>query len=130
MRCSTQCLQSPDAIVQPFPWSSSLRGYDSHLLMQAISNVQGNVSCISSNTEKSISFSFGQLHFIYSAQFLLISLNRSVKAQGSTTMHISTYTNHICVIRRSIRASSSLAPSGGARPRRRRILYRQDINIL
>ena len=35
----------------------NLRGYDSHLLMQAISKVEGRVSCIPNNTEKYISFS-------------------------------------------------------------------------
>ena len=34
----------------------NLRGYDSHLLMQAISKVEGRVSCIPNNTEKYISF--------------------------------------------------------------------------
>ena len=37
----------------------NLRGYDSHLLMQAISKVEGRVSCIPNNTEKYISFSLG-----------------------------------------------------------------------
>ncbi len=35
----------------------NLRGYDSHLLMQAISKVEGRISCIPNNTEKYISFS-------------------------------------------------------------------------
>ena len=54
----------------------NLRGYDSHLLMQAISKVEGRVSCIPNNTEKYISFSLGQLRFIDSAQFLLASLDK------------------------------------------------------
>ena len=36
--------------------SESSREYDSHLLMQAISKVEGKVSCIPNNTEKYISF--------------------------------------------------------------------------
>ena len=48
--------------------------------MQAISKVEGRVSCIPSNTEKNISFSLGQLRFIYSAQFLLASLDKLVAA--------------------------------------------------
>ena len=52
----------------------NLRGFDSHLLMQAISKVEGRVSCIPNNTEKYISFSLGQLRFIDSAQFLLDKL--------------------------------------------------------
>ena len=49
--------------------------------MQAISKVEGKVSCIPNNTEKYISFSLGQLRFIDSAQFLLASLDKLV---GST----------------------------------------------
>ena len=56
----------------------NLHGYDSHLLMQAISKVEGRVHCIPNNTEKYISFSLGQLHFIDSVQFLLASLDRLV----------------------------------------------------
>ena len=58
----------------------NLRGYDSHLLMQAISKVEGRVSCIPNNTEKYISFSLGQLRFIDSVQFLLASLDKLVAA--------------------------------------------------
>ena len=54
----------------------NLRGYDSHLLMQALSKVEGRVSCIPNYTEKYISFSLGQLRFIDSAQFLLASLDK------------------------------------------------------
>ena len=32
----------------------NLRGYDSHLLMQAISKVEGKITCIPNNTEKYI----------------------------------------------------------------------------
>ena len=56
----------------------NLREYDSHLLMQAISKVEGWVSCIPKNTEKYISFSLRQLRFFDSAQFLLGSLDRLV----------------------------------------------------
>ena len=66
----------------------NLHGYDSHLLMQAISKMQGNVNCIPNNTEKYISFSLEQLRFIDSVQYLLASLDRLVKAQDLTTMHI------------------------------------------
>ena len=55
-------------------------GYDSHLLMQVISKVEGRVSCIPNSTEKYISFSLGQLRFIYRAQFLLASLDKLVAA--------------------------------------------------
>ena len=58
----------------------NMRGYDFHLLMQAISKVEGRESCILQNTEKYISFSFGQLRFIDSAQFLLVSHDKLVAA--------------------------------------------------
>ena len=58
----------------------NLRGYDSHLLIQAISKVEGRLYCIPNNTEKYISFSLGQLRFIDSAQFLLASLDKLVAA--------------------------------------------------
>ena len=61
----------------------NLRGYDSHLLMQAISKVGGEITCIPNNTEKYISFSLGQLRFIDSAQFLLASLDKLVSANKS-----------------------------------------------
>ena len=48
--------------------------------MQAISKVEGRVSCIPNNTEKYVSFSLGQLRFIDSAQFLLASLRKPVAA--------------------------------------------------
>jgi len=35
----------------------SLKGYDSYLLMQAISKVKGTITCIPNNMEKYISFS-------------------------------------------------------------------------
>ena len=60
----------------------NLRGYDSHLLMQAISKVSGKITCIPNNTEKYISFSLGQLRFIDSAQFLLASLDKLVSANN------------------------------------------------
>ena len=66
----------------------NLRGYDSHLLMQAISKVAGKVSCIPNNTEKYISFSLGQLRFIDSAQFLLASLDKLVAANRPEAFQI------------------------------------------
>ena len=54
----------------------NLQGYDSHLIMQAISETAGKITCISDNTEKYISFSLGQLRFIDSAQFMLSSLDK------------------------------------------------------
>ena len=77
------------------PWKTpipvvfhNLRGYDSHLLMQAISSVKGRVSCIPNNTEKYISFSLGQLRFIDSAQFLLAPLDELVAGNPPETFQI------------------------------------------
>ena len=66
----------------------NLCGYDSHLLMQVISKVDVNISCIPNNTEKYISFSLGQLRFIDSAQFLLASLDRLEAANKSEVFQI------------------------------------------
>ena len=65
-----------------------LLGYDSHLLMQAISKVEGRVSCIPNNTEKYISFSLRQLRFIDSARFLLASLDKLVAANPPEAFRI------------------------------------------
>ena len=46
----------------------NLKGYDGHLLMQAMTSVQGEIKCIPTNTEKYISFSLGNLRFIDSAK--------------------------------------------------------------
>ena len=57
----------------------NLWGYDSHLLLQAVSKVEGKISCVPNNTEKYVSFSLGQLRFIDSTQFLLASLDKLVE---------------------------------------------------
>ena len=77
--CNLKLLLNPKTTTIPVVFHN-LRGYDSHLLMQAISKVEGGISCIPNNTEKYISFSLGQLRFIDSAQFLLASLDRLVAA--------------------------------------------------
>ncbi|MEW8687500.1 MAG: hypothetical protein AB2556_16930 [Candidatus Thiodiazotropha sp.] len=66
----------------------NLRGYDSHLLMQAISKVKGKISCIPNNTEKYTSFSLDQLRFIDSAQFLLTSLDKLAAANQPEAFQI------------------------------------------
>ena len=68
----------------------NLCGYDSHLIMQAISKVEGQMKCIPNNMEKYISFSLNQLRFIDSAQFLLTSLNRLVASNKPEAFHITT----------------------------------------
>ena len=57
----------------------NLKGYDGHLLMQAMARVQGEIKCIPTNTEKYISFSLGNLRFVDSVNFLLSSLDKLVK---------------------------------------------------
>ena len=57
----------------------NLKGYDGHLLMQAMVRVRGEIKCIPTNTEKYISFSLGNLRFINSINFLLSSLEKLVE---------------------------------------------------
>ena len=57
----------------------NLKGYDGHLLMQAMARVLGEIKCIPTNTEKYISFSLGNLRFIDSVNFLLSGLDKLVK---------------------------------------------------
>ena len=69
-----------NAKTAPIPaFLQNLIGYDGHLLMQAMARVQGEIKCISTNTEKYISFSLGNLRFVDSVNFLLSSLNKLVK---------------------------------------------------
>lgn len=56
--------------------------------MQAISKVEGKITCISKNMEKYISFSLGQLQFIDSAQFLLAYLDKLVSANQPKAFQI------------------------------------------
>ena len=57
----------------------NLKGYDGHLLMQAMARVRGEIKCIPTNTEKYISFSLGNLRLIHSVNFLLSSLEKLVE---------------------------------------------------
>ena len=69
-----------NAKTTPIPvFFHNLKGYDGHLLMQAMARVQGEIKCIPTNTEKYISFSLGNLRFVDSVNFLLSSLNKLVK---------------------------------------------------
>ena len=56
----------------------NLKGYDGHLLMQAMARVRGEIKCIATNTEKYISFSLGNLTFIDSINFLMSGLEKLV----------------------------------------------------
>jgi len=57
----------------------NLKGYDGHLLMQAMARVQGEIGCIPTNTEKYMSFTLGNLRFIDSVNFMQSSLDNLVK---------------------------------------------------
>ena len=73
--CNMKLQLSPKTTTTPVVFHN-LQGYDSHLIMQAISRVEVRISCIPNNTGTYISFSIGRLRFIDSAQFLLASLDR------------------------------------------------------
>jgi len=69
-----------DAKTMPIPVIfHNLKGYDGHLLMQAMAKVQGEIKCIPTNTEKYMSFSLGNLRFIDSVNFMQSSLDKLVK---------------------------------------------------
>ena len=85
--CNLKLRLNPKTTTIPVVFHN-LQGYDSHLLMQAISKMEGRVSCIPNNTEKYISFSLGQLRFIDSAQFLLASLDKLVSANNPEAFQI------------------------------------------
>ena len=57
----------------------NLKGYDGHLIMQALARVRGEIKCIPNNTEKYMSFSLGNLRFIDSVNFMQSSLDKLVK---------------------------------------------------
>ena len=61
----------------------NLKGYDGHLLMQAMARVQGEIKFIPTNTEEYISFSLGNLRFVDSVNFLLSSLDKLVRGSDA-----------------------------------------------
>ena len=77
--CNSKLRINPDNIEIPI-FFHNLRGYDSHLIMQQIGEMEGSITCIPNNKEKYISFSLGQLVFKDSMQFLLASLDKLVKS--------------------------------------------------
>jgi hypothetical protein len=77
--CNLKLRINPDKIEIPV-FFHNLRGYDSHLIMQQIGEMEGEIKCIPNNMEKYISFSLGQLVFKDSAQFLLASLGKLVES--------------------------------------------------
>ena len=53
----------------------NLRGYDSHLIMQAVRKHHGRIDVIPNNYERYLSFTIGRLKFLDSFQFLPASLD-------------------------------------------------------
>ncbi|MEW8545274.1 MAG: hypothetical protein AB2693_17255, partial [Candidatus Thiodiazotropha sp.] len=76
---------NPKTTVTPVVFHN-LRGYDSHLLMQAISKVEGRMH--SEKHGKVHILHSGQLRFINSAQFLLASLDKLVAANQPEAFNI------------------------------------------
>ena len=66
----------------------NLKGYDGHLLMQAMPTVHGEIKRIPNNTEKYVSFSLGNLRFIDNENFLLSSLDSLVKGSDPKSFKI------------------------------------------
>ena len=82
--CNIKLRIDPDKIKIPV-FFHNLRGYDAHLIMQHIGEQDGTLSCIPNNREKYVSFSWRQLEFKDSAQFLLASLDKLVKSNKKET---------------------------------------------
>ena len=62
----------------------NLRGYDAHHLMQAMSQLQREVKCVTNNMEKYITFSVGGRRFIDSLNFLLKKQKNKIRAQNDS----------------------------------------------
>ena len=66
----------------------NLKGYDGHLLMQAMSHMSRKINCIPNNMEKYICFSLANLRFIDSLGFLISSLDVLVAGNAAQDMKI------------------------------------------
>ena len=85
--CNLKLRINPKTIPIPVVFHN-LRGYDSHHLMQAMSNLQKDIKCIAKNMEKYITFSLGGLHFIDIFNFLQGSLDSPVSATPKESLKI------------------------------------------
>ena len=85
--CNLQLSVKPGKTIIPVVFLN-LRDYDSHLIMQAISETEGDLKCIANNMEKYIYFSIGQLRFIDSLQFVNASLDKLVKSNDPDSLLI------------------------------------------
>lgn len=88
--CNLKLRLSPKSTTIPVVFHN-LRGYDSHLLMQAISKVEGRLTCIPNNKKKYISFSFGELRFTDITQLLLASLDKLVVAKQPEAFQVTAH---------------------------------------
>ena len=57
----------------------NLKGYDSHLILNAVKRRHGDISVIPTNTEKYISFTVGQVTYMDSNQFMMSKLETLVE---------------------------------------------------
>jgi len=65
----------------------NLKGYDSHILLNALRSNTMKISCIPINMEKYMSFTLGRLRFIDSLQFLSASLAKLVDNLDTNEFH-------------------------------------------
>ena len=79
--CNFKLKLNPKTVTIPVIFHN-LKGYDGHLLMQAMARVHGEIKCITTTTKKYISFSLGNLRFIDSGNFLQSSLDKLVKGSN------------------------------------------------
>ena len=83
----------------------NLKGYDGHLLMQAMARVRGEINCIPTNTKKYISFSLGNMRFVDGVNVLLSSLDKLVKwSDEFPIMHgmVPEENKHLLLLRKGI----------------------------
>lgn len=66
----------------------NLRGYDEHLLRQAMARVQGEIKCIPTSAEKYILFLLGNLNFNDNVNFLRRNLDSLVKGSDPQSFKI------------------------------------------
>jgi len=85
--CNLKLRIKPKTIPIPVIFHN-LKGYDGHLLMQAMSRVPGKINCIPNNIEKYISFSPENLRFIDSLGFMMNCLNTLVAGNVPEDMKI------------------------------------------
>jgi len=67
--CNLQLRINPKRVRIPIVFHN-LKGYDSHIIILAIEKHHGNVTCITSNSGKYISFSIKDVVYIDSFQFM------------------------------------------------------------